>query len=185
MPIRRCLATANRHKRLSHYSICAITAINMNQSIENNLPKNIALPNLANNSGIEKLQVKIATLYGLKKSEDINLLTALFVEYFADNLELIRKPTEIVNINLINLTCFSSLPTDFPQNTEIPIFLYGDKVSHESIEDYGIVIGRFYAFDCVSNKWQWKYLILDEVDSTTASLFSTCTYWETELKPSD
>lgn len=95
----------------------------MNQHIKNNLPKNIALPNLADNSSIEKLQAKIATLYGLKKSEDINLLTALFVEYFADNLELIQQPVEVVNSNLINSTCFLSLPNDFPQNADIPIYL--------------------------------------------------------------
>ena len=159
--------------------------MSMNQHIEDNLPKNLALPSLAENLGIEKLQVKIATLYGLEKQEEIDLLTVLFVEYLADNLELIQKPSEIINSNLIDLTCFPRLPTDFPQNTEIPIYLYGDKVSHESIEDYGIVIGRFYAFDRVSDKWQWKYLILDQVDSTNVFLFSTCTYWETELKHSN
>ena len=157
----------------------------MNQHIKNNLPKNLALPSLADDLGIEKLQAKIATLYGLEKQEEIDLLTVLFVEYLADNLELIQKPAEIINSNLVNLTCFPSLPTDFPQNTNIPMYLYGDKVSHEAIEDCGIVIGRFYAFDRVNDKWQWKYLILGEVDSITASSFSTCTYWETELKPSN
>ena len=134
------------------------------------------------NLSIGKLQAKIATLYGLKKSEDINLLTALFVEYFTDNLELIQKPAEIVNNNFFDSIDFPSLPCNFPDNAEIPTYLYGDKVSHELIEDYGVVIGRFYAFDRISNKWQWKYLILDEVDSNSVSLFSTCTYWETELK---
>ncbi|MEM7593084.1 MAG: hypothetical protein AAF383_16465 [Cyanobacteria bacterium P01_A01_bin.83] len=157
----------------------------MNQHIEDNLPKNEALPNLAGNSGIEKLQAKIATLYGLKNSEDIDLITALFVEYLADNLELIHKPAEVVNSNLVDLTCFPSLPIDFPENAEIPFFLYGDEVSHEAIEDCGIVIGRFYAFDPNSKQWQWKYLILEKVDSITVSLFSACTYWETELKPSN
>ncbi|MDJ0596663.1 MAG: hypothetical protein QNJ72_42965 [Pleurocapsa sp. MO_226.B13] len=157
----------------------------MNQFIKNNLPKNVALPNLADNLGIEKLQAKIATLYGLEKQEDIKLLTALLVEYLADNLELIQKPAEILNGNVVDLTCFPSLPIDFPQNAEIPMYLYGDKVCHESIEDYGVVIGRFYAFDPNSKHWQWKYLILEKVDSITVSLFSTCTYWETELKPSN
>ena len=157
----------------------------MNQRIKNNLPKNFALPSLADDLGIKKLQAKIATLYGQEKQEDINLLTTLFVDYLTNNLELIQKPAEIINSSHINLTCFPSIPIDFPDNVEIPFFLYGDKVSHESIEDYGIVIGRFYAFNRVSNKWQWKYLIFDEVDSTTVSLFSTCIYWETELKSLD
>lgn len=157
----------------------------MNQHIKNNLPKNLALPSVADNLGIKKLQAKIATLYGLEKQEEINLLTTLFLKYLADNLELIQKPAEVINSNLADLICFPSLTTDFPQNTEIPIYLYGDKVSHESIEDYGIVIGRFYAFDPNSKQWKWKYLILEKVDSITVSLFSTCTYWETELKPSN
>lgn len=147
----------------------------------------MALPNLTENLGIEKLQAKISSLYGLEKSEEIDLLTALFVEYFADNLDLIQKPAEIINSNLVDLTCFPSLPTNFPQNVDIPIYLYGDKVyvRRDAIEDYGIVIGRFYAFDLNSKQWQWKYLILDNADYATNSFFSTCTYWETELKPSD
>ena len=155
----------------------------MNQHIKNNLPKNLALSSLTDDLGIEKLQAKISTLYGLEKSEDINLLTTFFVDYLANNLELIHKPAQTKISNLFYSTGFPSLPIDFPENAEIPLFLYGDKVNHEAIEDCGIVVGRFYAFDRVSDKWQWKYLILDEVDSTTVFLFPTCTYWESELKP--
>jgi len=154
----------------------------MNQRIENNLTQNLALPSLADNLGIEKLQAKIASLYGLEKQKEINLLTALFIKYLADNLELIQKPPQTKNCNLRYLTCFPNFPINFPENAEIPFFLYGDKVSHEAIEDCGIVIGRFYAFDLISGNWQWKYLILDNVDYMTNSLFSTCTYWETELE---
>ena len=157
----------------------------MNQHIKNNLFQNTALHDLPRNLGIEKLQAKISSLYRLEKSEDINLLTALFVEHLADNLELIQKPAQTRNSNLRYLTCFPNFPIDFPENAEVPFFLYGDKVSYESIEDCGIVIGRFYAFNPNSKQWQWKYLVLDEVDSSTVSLFSTCTYWETELKPLD
>ena len=162
-----------------------IAAISMSQHIKNSLPKNLALPNLADNLGIKKLQAKIATLYGLEKSEDINLLTTLFVEYLADNLELIQKPAQTKNSNLRYLTCFPSFPIDFPENAEIPFFLYGDKVSHESIDDYGIVIGRFYAFERASNQWRWKYLILDNPDYTTDPCLSTGIHCETELKPSN
>lgn len=99
----------------------------MNQSIKNNPSQNIALSNLAENLGIEKLQAKISSLYGLKKLEDINLLTALLVNYLADNLELIQKPAQTENSSLFYLTCFPSLPVDFPESAEIPIYLYGDK----------------------------------------------------------
>ena len=155
----------------------------MNQFIKNNFPKNVALPNLADDLGIEKLQAKISALYGLEKSEDINLLTALFVESFADNLELIQKSTQIENSGLVHIACFPSLPTDFPQNIEIPIFLYGDKVSHESIEDHGIIIGRFYAFDYTNRQWRWKYLIYPDRDLAINSIFSTSICWEKDLQP--
>ncbi len=147
----------------------------------------MALPNLAENLGIEKLQAKISSLYGLKKSEDINLLTALFVGYLADNLELIQKPAQTKNSNLCYLTSFPSLPINFPENADIPIYIYGDKVCvcREATEDCGTIIGRFYAFDPNSKQWQWKYLILDNADYTNNSFFSTRVYWETELKPSD
>ena len=141
------------------YGVRAIAKTSMNQSIKNNLTQNSTLPNLAKNLGIEKLQAKVSSLYGLKKSEDINLLTALFVGYLADNLELIQKPVQTENSNLCYLTCLPSLPSNFPENADIPIYLYGDKVyiCREAIEDYGIVIGRFYAFDPNSKQWQWKY----------------------------
>ena len=156
--------------------------MSMNQYIKSNLPKNIALPNVADNPSIEKLQAKISALYALKKPEDINLLTALFVEYLADNLELIQKPAEIGNSSIVDITCFPSLPTDFPQNAEIPIYLYGDKVNHETIEDCGIIIGRFYAFDYINEQWQWKYLIYTDLDLAINSVFSTSISWEKDLQ---
>ncbi|MGL5942700.1 MAG: hypothetical protein ACRC2S_20495 [Waterburya sp.] len=155
----------------------------MNQSIKNNLHKNMILPNLAENLGIKKLQAKISSLYGIEKLEEINLLTALLIEQLVDNLELIQKPTPTKCNNCFPLTCIPSLPIDFPQSAEMPLFLYGDKVSHESIEDYGIVIGRFYAIERISKEWRWKYLIFDNPDYTTDYFFSTCIYWETELEP--
>lgn len=169
----------------------------MNQSIKNDLP------NLAENLGIEKLQTKISYLYGLAKPEEINLLTALFVEYLADNLELIQKPAQIKRNNCLSLAGIPRLPIDFPQSAKMPLYLYGDKVcqatprrrksqgnapdpkGHESVEDYGIVIGRFYAFDRASKRWRWKYLIINNADYTNNSFFSTCIAWERDIKSLD
>ena len=151
----------------------------MNQSIQNNLL------DVAEELGIEKLQKKISCLYGLEKSEEINLLTALFVEYLADNLELLHKPAQTEGGILFPLVCFPKFPINFPKSAEMPLYLYGDTVCNESIEDYGIVTGRFYAFNYINKQWQWKYLILENADFTTDSFFSTCIYWEIELKPLD
>jgi hypothetical protein len=49
----------------------AIAPITMNQSIENNLPKNICLSGVSENLGIKKLQKNISSLYGLEKSEEM------------------------------------------------------------------------------------------------------------------
>ncbi len=160
----------------------------MNQSIKNNLPQNICLSGVSESFGIEKLQKNISNLYRIEKPEEINLLTALFIEQLADSLELIDKPMGVENrenSNLVPLTCFPSLPIDFPQSAAMPLYLYGDKVCHELIEDYGIVIGRFYAFDYKRKRWRWKYLILDNKDFAVNSFFSTCIFWETDLEPLD
>jgi hypothetical protein len=160
----------------------------MNQSLENNLPKNICLSGVSENLGIKKLQKNISSLYGLEKSEEINLLTALFIEQLADSLELLPKTTRVEisqKNNLFPVSSFPNLPVDFPDSAEMPLYLYGDRVGHEFIEGYGIVIGRFYAFDRNLEGWRWKYLILGDRDFATNSFFSSCVCWETELDPLD
>ena len=154
----------------------------MNQSTKNNSHRINKRNNVPENFGIEKLQTKISSLHGIEKPEEINLLTALLIEQLTDNLELIHKPALTQRNNCFPLTCIPSLPIDFPQSAAMPLYLYGDKVCNKSKEDYGIVIGRFYAFDYTSKWWRWKYLILDNRDFTTDSFFSTCIYWETELE---
>ena len=78
---------------------------------------------------------------------------------------------------------FPRLPADFPDRTEMPLFLYGDRVINRASEtDPGIVIGRFYAFDYQQSQWGWKYLILvyQAIDYGL-----TFIYWEKDLKPVD
>ncbi|VEP14842.1 hypothetical protein H1P_2910003 [Hyella patelloides LEGE 07179] len=130
----------------------------LDRSIENN-PIQYA-SRISQDLGIEKLQHSISYLYRINRLDDINFLTALFIEQLANSLELISKPAKIQSDRLFPLTEFPPLPVDFPQSLEMPLYLYGDKVLHESMEDFAIIIGRFCAFDCASNQWRWKYLIL-------------------------
>ena len=81
---------------------------------------------------IEKLQHTISQLYQIDKPDEIDSFTALLIEQLADSLELISIPTVANNIPL---TCLPSLPLDFPDNMEMPLYLYGDRVFHESIDD--------------------------------------------------
>lgn len=127
---------------------------------------------------IEKLQHTILLLYQIDKPDEINSLTALLIEQLANSLELISIPTAVNNIPL---TCFPSFPLDFPNNMEMPLYLYGDRVFHELIENYAIVIGRFCAFERIEQQWRWKYLILSSQDSM-ANFFSSHVCWETELQ---
>ena len=87
--------------------------------------------------------------------------------------------------NFFPLCCFPNLPLDFPDSAEIPLYLYGDKVFHESSEDYGIIIGRFYAFDRQQFQWGWKYLILEYQNSVIAPVNLTYLCWEKDLQPLD
>ncbi len=97
--------------------------------------------------------------------------------------------TQSLNSNLSNnissFGCFPPLPVNFPESAEMPFYLYGDHVYSDSIEDYGIVIGRFYAFDYNLVRWRWRYLILTNQDLAINSFFSTFICWETELEPVD
>lgn len=119
----------------------------MNQFIKNNSYRSNKRNNAPENFGIEKLQAKISSLYGIEKLEEINLLIALLIEQLTDNLELIHKPAPTKRNNCFSLICILSLPIDFPQSAAMPLFLYGDRVCHESKEDYG---GYYYSMSSTS-----------------------------------
>ena len=87
--------------------------------------------------------------------------------------------------NFFPLCCFPHLPLDFPDSAEMPLYLYGDKVCHDLIEDYGIVIGRFYAFQHQQCQWGWQYLVLDQQDWEIAPINFTYFCWEKDLQPLD
>ncbi|MDJ0634395.1 MAG: hypothetical protein QNJ34_14500 [Xenococcaceae cyanobacterium MO_188.B29] len=160
----------------------------MNQSIKSNLTQDIDLSTVSENCAIEKLQKNIASLYGVRKPEEIKQLTAFFIAQLADSLELLPKPTQIEISdynNLFPVSCFPNLPLDFPERTEMPLYLYGDKVCDQSLEDYGIVIGRFYAFDRQQFQWGWKYLILANQDWAIAPFNLAYLCWEKDLQPLD
>ena len=160
----------------------------MNQPTSSNPPNHIYLSNVSENFGIERLQQNIADLYRVREPEEINQLTAFLIEQLANSLELLTKPIQIEISNQSNLfpvSYFPSLPLDFPESTEMPLYLYGDKVCYQSLEDYGIVIGRFYAFDPHRYQWRWKYVIFANQDLGIHSWFSTYICWETDLEPLD
>jgi hypothetical protein len=81
-----------------------------------------------------------------------------------------------------------SLPANFPDSTETPKFLYGDRLQWKPLSDTdetdrGIAIGRFYAFAPHRCQWAWKYLILLAPESPSAQFCVADTCWEEHLEP--
>ena len=75
------------------------------------------------------------------------------------------------------------LPKNFPDEAKIPRFLYGDKLRWvNSDSEWGIVIGRFYAFAPHLCEWTWCYLIWISNDSPSASWTPTDIAWEDDLE---
>lgn len=144
---------------------------------------------ISSDLGIEKLQKSISQKYQINESDKIAYLSKLFIEQLADNLELTSIPTQtqksLLNASLHPLIHFSPLPDDFPHNLAMPLYIYGDKVFHESIEELAIVIGRFCAFEQISGQWRWKYLILSIQDFAINPFFASQVCGEAELKSAE
>lgn len=81
----------------------------------------------------------------------------------------------------------SDLPAAFP-NTEIPCFLYGDRVrwiSDQQTTDWGLVIGRFYSFAPHCDRWCWCYLIWLDHRSPSSAWVQADIAWEDDLEAFD
>ncbi|MEM9214268.1 MAG: hypothetical protein AAGD25_07960 [Cyanobacteria bacterium P01_F01_bin.150] len=83
----------------------------------------------------------------------------------------------------------TELPNTFPNN-EPARFEYGDRLhwsshqpSHQPINDWGIVIGRFYSFAPHRCHWRWAYLIWLDSDSPSSAWINADIAWEDDLEP--
>lgn len=68
----------------------------------------------------------------------------------------------------------------------MPLFLYGDHlrlISKEDSTDWGIVIGRFYAFAPHRRGWMWCYFIWLDQDSPSSAWTDADIAWEDDLEP--
>jgi hypothetical protein len=82
----------------------------------------------------------------------------------------------------------TDFPTHFPDDVEVPRFLYGDRLcwlSDGEVSDRGIVIGRFFNFAPHRCCWTWCYLIWLDADSPSAAWVSADIAWEDDLQPSE
>lgn len=78
------------------------------------------------------------------------------------------------------------LPSNFPDSTLSPHFLYGDKVRLvpvSSSSEWGVVIGRFYSYAAHRCSWMWCYILWLDQASFSASWVVATTVWEEDLEP--
>ena len=154
----------------------------MNSSNHSNFSGELELSNGSENFGLAKLQQCLGALSGQTEPAIIDWWTAYLIEQLTNNLELVIKLGQWnieAKSNLHPVACFPNLPANFPDSATMPMYLYGDKVFARSLEEYGLVIGRFYAFNSNQLQWKWQYLILVDYFNFTY----VC--WETDLQPLD
>jgi hypothetical protein len=77
------------------------------------------------------------------------------------------------------------LPTNFKESAT-PCYKDGDRlrwISSKGGVDWGIAIGRFYAYAPHLCRWSWKYIILLDSHSPSAAWVMTDTAWEEDVEP--
>lgn len=76
------------------------------------------------------------------------------------------------------------LPSNFP-NVETPQYSEGENVRWKSTHektDFGIVLGRFYAYASHIGRWSWKYVVLLDKNSPSSAWVNSDTAWEEDLE---
>jgi hypothetical protein len=77
----------------------------------------------------------------------------------------------------------SGLPNNFP-DVEMPHYAEGKTVRWKSAletSDWGIVLGRFYAYAPHLCRWTWKYVVLLDSNSPSSDWVNADTAWENDL----
>ncbi len=94
--------------------------------------------------------------------------------------------SDLVASELNALSSSVILTQDFLHNSKSADFTIGDKVQWKPISnptDWGMVIGRFYAYAQHRCRWSWKYLIWLDQDSPSSLWSVADTAWEEDLQP--
>jgi hypothetical protein len=123
-------------------------------------------------------------------------LAALFVKRLTDNLtektvndyfNVLRYGLEDVLPNPISIEV--SPPCNLTPNFAdalTPRFLEGTRVRWVSVDEnreWGVILGRFYAFAPHHYRWTWRYVVLLDSDTPSAKWITSDTAWEDDLAP--
>ncbi len=173
------------------------------QSTDRNFPEQKAYQQALSDFGLEDLLETIsnysdedfeAGLMKLKPGE-VETLAALLIQHWSNSLNgkllggylnAIRHGNSELLPNSINQEIKfpdSGLPNNFP-NVKNPHFCEGQKVGWKSStnnDDWGIILGHFYAYAPHLCSWTWKYVVWLNHTSPSAAWVSADTAWEEDL----
>lgn len=150
--------------------------------------------------GIIELQQKLSLFTSIKlEEEELDSLVVLLLQQLttnlnqhliADYLNAIRRRDKdvICGLNPITIKEISqpiSLPDNFLNSAPPPRFLYGNKVRWipaSGNSDWGIILGRFYAYARHRCQWGWKYIVLLDKNSPSSGCVVADTAWEEDIE---
>ncbi len=129
------------------------------------------------------------------KPEEVETLAALLIQHWSSNvngkllggyLNAIRHGNSELLPTSMNQEIQlpdSGLPSNFP-NVEMPRYAEGKSVRWKSAletPDWGIVLGRFYAYAPHLCRWTWKYVVLLDSNSPSQEWIVADVAWQNDL----
>jgi hypothetical protein len=177
--------------------------LNVVQSMKRNLIEQRAYQQSLSDFGIEELLEKISNYSDADfdagqmnlEPEEVETLTTIFIQHWSNSLNgkllsgflnAIRHGNSEVLPNSISSEIQlpdSGLPINFP-HVKTPDYSEGKTVRWKSAienSDWGIVIGRFYAYAPHLCRWSWKYVVLLDKNSPSSAWCIADTAWEEDL----
>lgn len=150
--------------------------------------------------GINRLLEKLSQVGEIElQVEERESLAALLIEQLTTdlNVDLIAQYlnavdhkngdliSTLITIELNFLAQSVALAEDFPRNSLSAYFQMGDKVRWKPIAeepDWGMVIGRFYAYAQHRHHWSWKYVVWLDKNSPSSTWVVADVAWEEDLE---
>jgi hypothetical protein len=93
--------------------------------------------------------------------------------------------SDLITTEINALPSSLNLAENFSYYLSLPYFAIGEKVQWKPIvepTDWGIAIGRFYAYAHHHCRWAWKYVIWLAQDSPSSAWTIVDTAWEEDLE---
>jgi hypothetical protein len=126
--------------------------------------------------------------------EEREALAAMFVKRLTDSLD---EKTVNDYLSVVRNCCDDVLPTPIEVSSPCdltpnfsdaltPSYVEGTRVRWVSVDEnreWGVILGRFYAFAPHLCAWTWRYVVWIDSDSPSAEWITSDTAWEDDLAP--